>query len=82
MNNIGVSCKMGLRRCRKHVGDRGVEIITFDEYSESEIDEEWSDERSMKFFSSKCNEVVNRHASGLSISIFELQIIKLSNLTF
>jgi len=64
------------------VGDRGIEIITFDEYSESEVDEERSDERSMKFFGSKCDEVVDRHASGLSISIFETQIIKLSNLTF
>jgi hypothetical protein len=59
----------------------GVKIIAFNEYTKSEVNEEWSNEGSMKFFGSKCDEVVNRHASGLSVSIFELWIIELSNLT-
>jgi hypothetical protein len=36
-----------------------------------EVDEERSDEGSMKFGSSKCNEIVDGHTSGLSIRIIE-----------
>jgi hypothetical protein len=82
MNNVCVVGKMGLRRRRKHVSHGGTNIVAFDKYTKSEVNEKWSNEGSMEFLGSKCDEVVNRHAIGLSISIFELWIVKASNHTF
>ena len=82
MNNIGVACKMRLRHCWKHVSHGRINIVAFDKYVKSEVNKKWSDEGSMELLGSKCNEVVNRHSIGLSISIFELWIIKVGNHTF
>jgi hypothetical protein len=81
MNNVGVACKMGLRRCGKHVGHGGINVMAFNKYAKREVNDKRSDEGSMEFLGSKCDEVVNRHAIGLGISIFELWIIKVSNHT-
>ena len=76
VNDIGVTCKRGLGCCSEH-GDHGrVQIVAFDENAIREVNEERGDEGQVKVLGSKCNKIINGHASKLGISIFGIHIVK------
>jgi hypothetical protein len=59
-NDVGMACKMRLRRCCQHGLDGVFQFVTFYENTLREIDDERGDERCMKFDGRKCKNIVDR----------------------
>src|ERR1700733_9266727 len=59
MHDIGVPREMSRGRRGKHGLEGGSQRVTFNEYTIGEVDNERTDERSVKFSSSKGDEVIN-----------------------
>jgi len=59
MHDIGMTCEISRGRRGKHGLEGGSQRVTFDEYTIGEVNNERTDERSMKFSSSKGDKVIN-----------------------
>jgi hypothetical protein len=60
MHNISMTCKMSRGCSSKHGLHGGSQRVTFDKYAIGEVNNEWADECSMKFGSSKGDKVIDR----------------------